>query len=250
MNFTFSFFILFFGLNFTQAFEVPALTDSVVDQAGLLNSSAQQKLANALKVISEKDGPQVGVLTVETIDPLTIEEASYKVVKNWQLGSAQKDDGILLMIAKKERKVRIEVGQGVEGDLTDAYSRRIIDDGIVPLFRQGMTSEGIVFGVSEILKRMNPPYDLAEFLDVPTVSQRSSRRGDIVDLIILFCVLIFLIYSIGNGGGGHYRGGFRRSYGGGIYGGGFGGGFGGSSSGGGWSGGGGGFSGGGASGSW
>ncbi|MBY0384338.1 TPM domain-containing protein [bacterium] len=246
MNSIYCCLILFFGLSLSQAFEVPPLVDSVVDQAGLLDSTAQQKLANALKVISEKGGPQVGVLTVDSIDPLTIEEASYKVVKSWQLGTAQKDNGVLLMIAKKERKVRIEVGQGVEGDLTDAYSRRIIDDGIVPLFRQGLTSEGIVFGVSEILKRMNPPYDLAEYLDVPTISNRSSRRGDVVDLIIMFCVLLFLIYSAGQGGGGR---GFRRGYGA-VYGGGFGGGFGGSSGGGGWSGGGGGFSGGGASGSW
>jgi uncharacterized protein len=240
--------ITFAGLSFSGAFEVPTLTDSVVDRAGLLESSTQQKLANALKVIHDKGGPQLAVLTVDTIDGLTIEEASIQVAQAWKLGTEQKDNGILLMVAKSERKIRIEVGQGVEGDLTDAYSRRIIDDTMVPLFRKGYTSDGILLGVSEILKRMDPPYDLAEFLEIPTrVSSRSGKQ-DWGKLILMLAIFLFLMFA--NGGGRGMNGGMRGGFSGAMMGGLMGGGFGGHSGGGGWSGGGGGFSGGGASGSW
>jgi uncharacterized protein len=233
------------GLSFSQAFEVPALTDSVVDHAGMLNSSVQEKLANALKIIHSKGGPQLAVLTVDTIDELPIEDAAIQVAKQWKLGTAEKDNGILLMVAKKERKIRIEVGQGVEGDLTDAYSRRIIDDTMVPLFRQGKTNEGILFGVSEILLRMDPPYDLSQFLELPSRRSFEAGQPDWGKLILIIAVLLFLMFANGGRGGGR---GFSSGL---LYGvlmGG--GGFGGRSSGGGWSGGGGGFSGGGASGSW
>jgi uncharacterized protein len=237
--------ITFAGLSFSHAFTVPQLTDSVVDQAGLLESSTQQKLANALKVIHSKGGPQLAVLTVDTIDALTIEEASIQVAQAWKLGTEQKDNGILLIVAKSERKIRIEVGQGVEGDLTDAYSRRIIDDTMVPLFRKGYTSDGILLGVSEILKRMDPPYDLAEFLEIPVrVSSRSGKQ-DWGKLILMLAIFLFLMFA--NGGGRGMRGsGLSGALMGGLMGGG---GFGGRS-GGGFGGGGGGFSGGGASGSW
>lgn len=234
------------GLCFAQAFEVPPLTDSVVDQAHLLDATATTKLANALKAIHEKGGPQLAVLTVPSIDNLTIEEASYKVAKSWQLGTAKKDNGILLFVAKEERKIRIEVGQGVEGDLTDAYSRRIIDDQMVPLFRQGMTTEGIVLGVAQILKRMSPPVHLEDYLEVRPVPKKVKVNW--AKLIFLVLLFLFIMSANRHGGGGR---GFRRgSMAGAIYGGGFGGGFGGLSGGSGWGGGGGGFSGGGASGSW
>lgn len=241
--------ILFLGFSTSWAFEVPALTNSVVDEAGLLETSTSQDLSTALKAISEKGGPQLAVLTVSTIDNLTIEEASYKVVKNWQLGTERKDNGILLMIADQERKIRIEVGQGVEGDLTDAYSRRIIDDQMVPFFRQGDKNAGIVVGVSEILKRMNPPIHLEEFLNIPYRPRNPAVNVDWAHLALIIGILFFLMWINRHGGGGGGR--FARYGGAGYYGGGgFGGGFGGSSGGGGWSGGGGGFSGGGASGSW
>jgi uncharacterized protein len=233
------------GPSFTQAFEVPPLTDSVVDQAGLMDPSARSKLANALKLIYDKGGPQVAVLTVDSIEALTIEEAGIQVAQAWKLGTEQKDNGVLLIVADKERRIRIEVGQGVEGDLTDAYSRRIVDDTMVPLFRRGHKSDGILLGVSEILRRMNPPYDLGEFLEMPARVSSKAPLADWGELIVIILVLFVMMFLSGGGGRGMRRG---MIYGGGF--GGMGGGFGGSSGGGGWSGGGGGFSGGGASGSW
>ncbi len=226
------------------AFEVPPLTDSVVDEAGFIDGNLSSKLANALKVIHQKGGPQLAVLTVNSIDNLTIEEAAMKVAKAWKLGTEQKDNGILLMVARKERKIRIEVGQGVEGDLTDAYSRRIIDDVMVPLFREGHQSDGILLGVSGILKRMDPPYHLEDYLELRYVAPPGKMNWG--RLLLLLAVFIFILFVNSGGGSGFYGGG----YGGRRYGGfptNFGGGGGGSS---GWGGGGGGFSGGGSSGSW
>jgi uncharacterized protein len=225
-------------------FEVPELSGPVVDQAGLLDARTTSALEGALQAIKAKGGPQINVLTVDSIDPYTIEEASIRVAKTWALGTGEKDNGVLLIVAKKERKVRIEVGQGLEGSLTDAYSRRIIDNDIIPAFRHGDSAAGIVGGVRGILLRMEPPLNLEDYIGQSYVSQRPRTKmggSKIIFLIILFLV-IFLISSQGGMGGGRgMRGG---PY---IGGGGFGGG---SFGGGGWSGGGGGFSGGGSSGSW
>lgn len=214
-----------------------------MDQAGLLDPGVSDELTNAIRAIKSKGGPQLNVLTVDSIDPYTIEEAAIRVAKTWALGTAEKDNGILLMVAKKERKVRIEVGQGLEGNLTDAYSRRIIDYDIIPAFRQGDFSAGIVGGVRGILLRMDPPIHLEEYLNNAHIVREPQQGGNvkIIWVIIIFLILMWLM-SQGGGrrglrGGGPYWGG-----------GGFGGGFGGG--GGGWSGGGGGFSGGGSSGSW
>ncbi len=226
-------------------FEVPELTGPVVDQAGLLQPGVSEELTKAIRAIKSKGGPQLTVLTVDSIDPYTIEEATIRVAKTWALGTADKDNGVLLMVAKKERKVRIEVGQGLEGNLTDAYSRRIIDYDIIPAFRQGDFSAGIIGGVRGILLRMDPPLNLEDYLNNSQIIEAPQKSGD-MRIIIILIIFLVVMWMMSQGGGG------RRGFGGGgpyIGGGGFGGGFGGRS-GGGWSGGGGGFSGGGSSGSW
>ncbi|MCC6137520.1 MAG: TPM domain-containing protein [Bdellovibrionaceae bacterium] len=229
-------FILFLMPSFAE-FEVPELTGPVVDTAGLLAENVEQELSQALKAIRAQNGPQISVVIVTSIEPLTIEEASMRVAKAWSLGSGEKDNGILLMIAKNERKVRIEVGQGLEGDLTDAYSRRVIDNDITPAFRAGDFAAGVVGGVRGILLRMNPPIHLEDFLKASYVNNAPSDiSGDykVIILILIFLFLLFLTNGRSGFGGGGLTGGFGGRGG----------------SGGGWSGGGGGFSGGGASGSW
>lgn len=231
---------LFSSVGYT-AFETPALVGGVNDYAQLMDDSVATKLSQALLDIHRKGGPQLAVLTVSSLEDLPIEDASMQVVKSWKLGTESKDNGILLMISKKDRKVRIEVGQGVEGDLTDAYSRRIIDNIIVPTFRQGDYTSGVVMGVDGILQRMNPPIYLEDYLGKPHSRRRQS--GDLTWVhLLIFLILVFmgspLAGLIGLSGVGR-----RSRYGGGWGDGGFGGG-------GGWSGGGGGFSGGGSSGSW
>lgn len=223
-------------------FVVPALRGGVNDYAKVMDPRVADRLSQALQQIHAKGGPQVAVLTVDTIGDLPIEDAAIRVAREWKLGTESKDNGLLLLVAKSERKVRIEVGQGVEGDITDAVAGRIIDHIIVPAFRRGSFTQGIVEGVDFLLLRMDPPINLQDELGRESY-KKHRQKSDISWLHIVLILLFFVmgsplagllgLASISSGRG---RGGWG--------GGGFGGG------GGGWSGGGGGFSGGGSSGSW
>jgi len=228
----------------TFALEVPKLTSPVVDNAGVLSRAEQQKIAHSLLQFKQQYGPQLQVLIIPQLDDETIESFSIKVVDKWQLGSAKKDDGVLLLIAIEDRLMRIEVGQGLEGDLPDALAGRIIQQGIRPYFKNNQISTGIYVGLGLIaeslggkLENMPAPRKrqskegsgkgfllfLIFFIIVPMLSGRR-RRGGMGNALLAGLVL----GSLGGGRGGHGGGGFG--------GGGFGGG--------------GGFSGGGASGGW
>jgi len=227
-------------------FKVPALRSAVTDQAGILSPATRQQLESALRQLQSVGGTQLAVLTLPDLAGLTIEQASIRVADAWKLGSEKADKGVLLLVARDERKVRIEVGQGLEGVLTDAYSKRIIDEAITPLFKQGDMNGGVIMGVFQIARTTNPDVDLRPFLE-GQLRQRSSGQRTRSPWQSLFGILLMVaIFSTRRGMlpmmflGGMAMGGYggRRSYGGG------GGGFGG------FGGGGGGFSGGGASGGW
>lgn len=220
------------------AFKVPSLRGPVVDDAGLLDAATERLLDQGLRRLWSAGGSQVAVLTVPTLDGMAIEQASIAVTDAWKLGSATQDNGILLMVARDERSVRIEVGQGREGELTDAYARRIIDQVIVPHFKSGDFDRGVVAGVQAILSYTDPSFDLG----MQAYTQRPTHGVKLSWPILIFFLLIIMISRFTGGTRGMRRhGGFGSWGGGSSWGGG-----GGSS----WGGGGGGFSGGGASGKW
>jgi uncharacterized protein len=227
---------------------VPELTGPVVDQAGMLRSSTRDALENLLRQVRERGGSQIQVAILPDLGGLAIEDASIKITDAWKLGGAKEDNGVLLLIAAGEHKVRIEVGQGLEGVLPDAIASRIVRDVIVPYMRQGKPDQAVLQGVLAILHNTDPK--LAGLSGQPQVAPRAPWNGDVVQLILILLFFGFFLLPLffrgGRGGGfwGGFGGGGWGS-GGGFGGGGFGGGFGG-----GWSGGGGGFSGGGASGGW
>lgn len=227
--------------------DVPRLTAPVVDLAGVLSRPEQAKISASLLQFKRKYGPQLQVLVVPTLGDETIESYSIKVVDQWKLGSKAKDDGVLLLVATKDRKVRIEVGRGLEGDLPDAIAGRIIRSGILPFFKQGQIGAGILVGLNLIAQRIGGKLE-----DIPIPRIRRSRRGGGMNLGFLLFLAFFLIGPLLSGG--RRKGGLGRAILGGLLlgsfmGGGRGGG--GGFSGGGFSGGGGGgFSGGGASGGW
>jgi uncharacterized protein len=130
---------------------VPPLTGRVVDLTGTLGADQIAALDQKLKAFEDRKGSQVAVLIVPTTQPETIEQYSLRVVEQWKLGRKKVDDGALLIIAKNDRTLRIEVGYGLEGVLNDATSKRIIDEIITPKFRNGDFAGGIADGVDRIL---------------------------------------------------------------------------------------------------
>jgi uncharacterized protein len=130
---------------------VPPLTGRVVDLTGTLSSSDIAALTQTLKDLETRKGSQVAVLMVPTTQPETIEQYSIRVAEAWKIGRRKIDDGALLVVAKNDHKVRIEVGYGLEGSLTDVTSRRIIDEVITPKFRTGDFAGGISAGLARMI---------------------------------------------------------------------------------------------------
>ncbi len=227
-------------------FPAPPLRAPVTDEAGILDPTTVARLNQALSRLWESGGSQIAVLTVPTLHGFPIEQASIEIVDQWKLGTAKKDNGVLFLIAPNDRRMRIEVGQGLEGDLPDAIAKRIIAETVTPFFSEGRYNEGVIAGVAGIMERTDPnllPQLEENVGGVPSRAPPKSRGSWVSTLIWLIVVWFFLFTRVGRallfgmilfggrGGGGYYGGG-------------------GSGGGRGYGGGGGGFSGGGASGSW
>jgi uncharacterized protein len=246
---------------------VPALAARVTDQAGMLDASQRQRLEAVLADYEARTGSQIAVLLVKSTEPEAIEQYGIRVTDQWKLGRKGVDDGVLLLVARDNpsslRRLRIEAGRGVQGVLTDAQSKRVLQDVIAPYFRKNQYYEGLVAGVGAIATLLNQekfPAPQQARQPAPQEDAGSSLFGIIFVIAGIFMLLSFFRprrsrlsgggwgsgatgFIIGNVLGNMGRGGYR---GGGFGGGGGGGGFGG----GGFSGGGGSFDGGGASGDW
>ena len=147
---------------------VPPLQARVTDLTGTLSAERIVELERQLAAFEAKKGTQIGVLMVPTVQPDTIEQYAVRAFEQWKLGRKGVDDGVLLVIAKNDRKLRIEVGYGLEGALTDATSKRIISDDIVPQFKRGDFAAGVMAGVSRIISVAD-----GEALPSPTAAPRS-----------------------------------------------------------------------------
>ena len=264
---------------------IPALTGRVVDETETLTAEQKRALDAKLQAFEQSKGSQIAVLITGTTYPEPIESYSIRVADAWKIGRKQVNDGILIVVAKSDRVMRLEVGYGLEGVIPDAVARRLIDEVFIPGFREGKFYEGLDAGVDRLIKVIDGE-------PLPEVSQPRAGRGDprsfesyfvlfivatlafggllrrllgrlpaalvvgtgigflawliIAPLLVaLLVAVVAFVVTLFGGGGGGMPG---RMGGGGFGGGGFGGGgFGG---GGGFSGGGGGFGGGGASGRW
>ncbi len=135
-----------------QGSPVPPLEARVTDQTGTLTAAQQAQLEARLAEFEARKGAQIAVLIVPTTAPEEIEQYSIRVVDAWKIGRAKPDDGVLLLVARDDRALRIEVGYGLEGALTDLVSKRIIADTITPLFRQGDYAGGIGAGVEQMMR--------------------------------------------------------------------------------------------------
>jgi len=131
--------------------EVPRLQGYVNDYAGMISPSAKSRLEEELRAFERSDSTQIVILTVPSLEGENIEEFSMKVAEAWKIGQQQKDNGVLFIISQQERKIRIEVGRGLEGKLTDLMAGRIIDQVIKPRFKQGDFSGGFIAGISALI---------------------------------------------------------------------------------------------------
>jgi len=222
--------------------QFPTLTGHVVDNANLLTPAEEKQITDLLAAHEAQTTNQLVVLTLADLGGYEIEDYGYQLGRHWAIGQKDKNNGALLIVAKQERKIRIEVGYGLEGVLTDAMSSIIIQREIKPAFQRGLMGDGIQQGVSAMVKLLNGEYR-------PAPAKKDKRKLPMAVNIFLF-LMFFLVVGVlprtrqhgfrgGYGGGGGFGGGYG---GGGFGGGGFGGG--------GFGGGGGGFGGGGASGGW
>jgi uncharacterized protein len=229
------------------ALDFPALSGRVVDEAGILDAATREGLTRKLADLETKTTNQLVVVTLKSLRGTSIEDYGYQLGRAWQIGQKDKNNGVLLIVAPAERKVRIEVGYGLEGTLTDAVSRLIIANAVVPRFKANDIAGGITRGADDIIQVLSG--DAEEF------KQRAAQRPDDTSAIsgvaiIVLVVVVFVIFILVTRSGGFpgATGGRRRGWvmgpvsGGSSWSSG--------SSGGGFSGGGGSFGGGGSSGSW
>ena len=234
-------FLLFVFAAPALALDAPPLKGRVNDYAGLLPRERAAALEQKLAQFESSTGHQIAVLTIPSLEGEDIAGFGIKVGEQWKIGQKGFDNGAILIIAPKDKRLRIEVGYGLEGVLPDAIANRIIQEVIVPHFRNNDFPGGVEAGVDAILK-------VTSGEPIPQAQRRKPSSGGsgipVSLIVLLFLFVPFLISSLFSGLG---RG--RRGPGG-YYGGGFGGGGWSGGSGGGFSGGGGGFGGGGASGSW
>ena len=232
-----------------EALSVPKLEGRVNDYADLLSPDVEARVVQKLEAHEKATGQQFVVLTIKSLEGDPLEDFSIRAVEAWKIGREKQDDGLLLLVVKDDRKVRIEVGHGLEGSITDAFSSRVIRSVMVPSFRTGDYAGGIEGALNALIRHETGG---ATELSEPVSPRQGSRKVSPLFALLLFVVpflIPFFVLSRLSGGRGRWgSGGFYGGFYGGSGGGGFGGGFGGSS--GGFSGGGGSFGGGGASGSW
>jgi uncharacterized protein len=134
-----------------HAAEIPALKGYVNDYANMMSSAVRTKLTNELKEFERTDSTQVVILTIPSLEGQPIEEYSIKAAETWKVGQKGRDNGILFVVAQQERKMRIEVGRGLEGRLTDLTAGRIIDLVVKPRFKRGDFNGGFVAGVAALI---------------------------------------------------------------------------------------------------
>jgi uncharacterized protein len=169
---------------------IPKLTARVTDLTGTLTAEQQSMLEEKLSAFEARKGAQIAVLVVPTTQPEEIAQYSIRVVDQWKLGRRKIDDGALLLVAKNDRDMRIEVGKGLEGALTDLTAHRIISETMVPLFRQGDFYGGINAGLDQMIRVID-----GEELPAPDLAwQGSSVRG--LSHLVPFLFVAVLLGSV------------------------------------------------------
>lgn len=181
--------LLLLIVQYSFGLEPPALTKRVTDNAGMLSQPTKQQLESILAGLESTDSTQIAVLTIASLEGESLERFSLKVVEKWQLGHEGRDNGALLLVARDERKIRIEVGYGLEGVLTDLTAGRIIRNVITPRFKEGNFDRGIIDGVTAMVAAVKGEFKAEDY-------GNKSRDGD--DNFIGYLIFTFFaLFNIG-----------------------------------------------------
>lgn len=172
--------------------DVPAYQGYVTDQAQMLSPASKQKLERALQSFDRSDSTQVAVLTIDSLEGDSLEDFSIRTVEKWGIGRKGKDNGVLLLVVKNDRKIRIEVGRGLEGVLTDLLSGRIIDRIITPYFKAGRFDQGIEAGLAAIIQATR-----GEFTAETPIGKGTRGRKKSSPILAYLIFGFFLINALG-----------------------------------------------------
>jgi uncharacterized protein len=191
----FALLLVWMGVAYGQSF--PTLSGRVVDSAGMLSVSAKANIESQLKAYETKSSDQVVIATVKSLEGYEISDYANRLFRAWKIGQAKQNNGVLLLIAKDDRKVRIEVGYGLEGTLTDALSGLIIRENIVPKFKAGDVDGGMsqaVASIIEVLAGDASEMQARAATHAKTVQQNNNQGDSLIPFVII--IVIFLIFFL------------------------------------------------------
>jgi uncharacterized protein len=174
------------------ALEVPQLQGYINDYAGMMSPQAKTELENELRVFEQTDSTQIVILTIPSLEGEVLEEFSIKVADSWKIGQKYKDNGIILLVGQQDRKIRIEVGKGLEGRLTDLMAGRIIDFVIKPRFKRGDFDGGFLAGVHALIDATRGEFQADERRSV----QKPERISQFLSFLVFGTIMILLLGSM------------------------------------------------------
>jgi uncharacterized protein len=177
----------------TLALEVPQLKGRVNDYARILTTATERQLEGTLRSFEETDSTQIAVLTIDSLEGMAIEDFSIRVAEQWKIGRKGSDNGAILVISRKDRKLRIEVGYGLEGKLTDLVAGRIIRDTIAPAFKAGHFDQGVVAGVEAMMATVR-----GEYAASPGSQGAPGGKGFSGSLAIPLIAFLFIVGKLGS----------------------------------------------------
>ncbi|MEO9131004.1 MAG: TPM domain-containing protein, partial [Sphingomonas sp.] len=205
--------LMLFGAQAAQAQSFPKLTGRVVDAANLLSPEQQAQLTQLSAEIEKTSSRQFVVATIPDLQGYPIEDFGYKLGRAWNIGQKGANNGIILIVAPNDRKVRIEVGYGLEPIMTDALSSQIINDTILPHFKAKDMSGGIIAGANAIGEQMKLPLEAGEARAAKLVQQPShvQSSGGGIPFVLIFWIIVIAFVTLSRfrrgTGGRRYRGG-------------------------------------------
>lgn len=177
-----------------QAQTFPALTGPVVDAANVIPDDQEARIAQKIVALQAQSQRQLQVVTIASLEGYDIADYANRLFRDWQLGDKQRNDGVMLLVAPNDRKLRIEVGYGMEGTVTDGISFLVINKTIVPRFKAGDMPGGIEAGTDALIQQMSLPPEEAQ--KVAAEADASRDRGGEVNPVMAFWLVIFLVFFI------------------------------------------------------